>query len=118
MGGQEREVYKAPITDPGKTSKKGRLQLHLTETGVCTSGGSAAVVVPAKGCSSGTRSATDDRDDSVTGTTTPLTNHTTSSSSGTGYTTIQHGKGDETQVRSWHRYVFSLPALKAQGLCW
>lgn len=33
VGGTWRDVFKDPITDPGKTSKKGRLQLIVTENG-------------------------------------------------------------------------------------
>ena len=33
IGESRRDVFKAPITDPGKSSKKGRLYLHRTEDG-------------------------------------------------------------------------------------
>ena len=31
IGDKEVEVFKAPVTDPGKTSKKGHLSLHKRE---------------------------------------------------------------------------------------
>jgi nicotinamide phosphoribosyltransferase len=36
VAGQARGIYKDPITDPGKTSKKGRLALIKNETGYQT----------------------------------------------------------------------------------
>ena len=35
MAGESVEVYKAPITDTGKTSKRGRLTLQRTDNGCC-----------------------------------------------------------------------------------
>ena len=33
VDGEEREVFKDPITDPGKKSKKGRLSIHPQVSG-------------------------------------------------------------------------------------
>ena len=35
VAGESVEVYKAPITDTGKTSKRGRLTLQRTDNGCC-----------------------------------------------------------------------------------
>ena len=36
VAGESREVYKDPVTDPGKTSKRGRLQLHRKQSSYVT----------------------------------------------------------------------------------
>mmetsp|Transcript_8189 Transcript_8189/g.14827 ORF Transcript_8189/g.14827 Transcript_8189/m.14827 type:complete len:145 (+) Transcript_8189:3-437(+) len=42
VDGEEREVFKDPITDPGKKSKKGRLSVHQVDGGWVTKMGAEA----------------------------------------------------------------------------
>ena len=44
VDGEEREVFKDPITDPGKKSKKGRLSIHQEKGGWVTKMGPDADV--------------------------------------------------------------------------